>query len=399
MDLEQLREQYRKDLFEDCIAFLDKHVVDRVYGGFLCNADRDGTRLSDRKETWFEGRGVWVYSFLHRNFGGNPQHLDVARKSLKFILAARPEGADALWPDRFTREGQPLSPLSAMIYGDMFIAEGLVEYGRATSDLRSWEEAKKLIQKCLRVYERPGYAPDVVASYRCPKPVRAPGARSQGVAMVMIRVIKQMLEVRADAELQRALDIAVNAVLHHFYNPDYGLNNELLNHDYSRPTGDLSRFVYTGHSIETLWMLADEAVRRGDRKMLETAAERFRRHAEVAWDDVYGGVFRGASDIEQNLWVLDKVLWAQEEVLIGALLFWEHLGARWARHAFERTFRYVQEYYPLQKHGLGYWITTADRKVTFEKHHDRIENYHHPRHLMLNLLAIERLIARGDKTL
>jgi mannose/cellobiose epimerase-like protein (N-acyl-D-glucosamine 2-epimerase family) len=276
-----------------------------------------------------------------------------------------------------------------MIYGDMFIAEGLVEFSRAASDLRSWGEAKKLIQKCLRVYERPGYAPDVVASYRCPKPVRMPGARSQGVAMVMIRVIKQMLEVRADAELQGALDVAVNAVLNQFYNPDYGLNNELLNHDYSRPTGDLARFVYTGHSI----------VRRGDRKMLETAAERFRRHVEVAWDDVYGGVFRGISDVDQNLWVLDKVLWAQEEVLIGALLFWEHLGARWARHIFERTFRYVQENYPLHKHGLGYWITTADRKVTFEKHHDRIENYHHPRHLMLNLLAIERLIARGDKTL
>jgi N-acylglucosamine 2-epimerase len=399
MDLEHLREQYRQDLLEDCIPFLDKHVVDRVYGGFLCNADRDGTRLSDRKETWFEGRGIWVYSFLHRNHGGHPQHLEVACKSMKFILETRPEGTDALWPDRLTREGQPLSPPSAMIYGDMFIAEGMVEYARATSDMRYWEEAKKLIQKCLRVYERPGYAPDVVASYRCPKLVRMPGARSQGVAMVMIRVIKQMMEVRADAELQRALDDAVNAVLNRFFNPDYGLNNELLNHDYSRPTGDLSRFVYTGHAIETLWMLADEAVRRGDRQMLETAGERFLRHVEVAWDDVYGGVFRGASDIEQNLWVLDKVLWAQEEVLIGALLFWEHLGVRWARDIFEKTFNYVQANYPLRKRGLGYWITTADRKVTFEKHYDRIENYHHPRHLMLNLLSIERLIARGEKTM
>lgn len=399
MDLEQLRQQYRQDLFDDCIAFLDRHVVDQDYGGFLCNTDRDGTRLSDRKETWFEGRGVWVYSFLHRNFGGEPRYLEVARKSLQFILAARPEDAGTLWPDRLTREGQPLSPPSAMIYGDMFIAEGLLEYGRATSDMRSWEEARKLIQKCLQVYEDPGYAPDVVASYRCPEPVRMAGARSQGVAMVMIRVIKQMLEARADTELQRALDIAVDAVLNRFYNPDYGLNNELLHHDYARPTGDLARFIYTGHSIETLWMLADEAVRRGDRKMLETAADRFRRHVEVAWDRVYGGVFRGASDIEQNLWVLDKVLWAQEEVLIGALLFWEHLGARWARHIFEKTFRYVQEYYPLRKRGFGYWITTADRKVTFEKHSDRIENYHHPRHLMLNLLAIERLIARGEKTL
>lgn len=399
MELEQLREQYRQDLLEDCIPFFDKFVVDRVYGGFLCNADRDGTRLSDRKETWFEGRGIWVYSFLHRNFGGNPQHLDVARKSMKFIIEARPEGADALWPDRLTREGQPLSPPSAAIYGDLFIAEGLVEFARAAGEPRAWEEAKRIVQKCLRVYERPGYAPDVVASYRCPKPVRMAGARSQGVAMVLIRVIKQMLEQRADPELQRVIDESVNVVLNRLYNHDYALNNELLNHDYSRPTGELSRFVYTGHSIETLWMLADEAVRRDDRQMLETAAERFRRHVEVAWDDVYGGVFRGAIDLEQNQWVLDKVLWAQEEVLIGALLFWEQLGAGWARDIFEKTFNYVQANYPLRKRGFGYWITSADRKVTFERHYDRIENYHHPRHLMLNLLAIERLIAKGEKKL
>ncbi|MEN6600991.1 MAG: AGE family epimerase/isomerase [Bryobacteraceae bacterium] len=399
MELEQLQKQYKQDLFDDCIPFLDKYVVDRVYGGFLCNTDRDGSHLSERKETWFEGRGIWVYSFLYRNFGGSKEHLELARKTMEFILGARPEGADTLWPDRLTREGKPLSPPSESIYGDMFIAEGLAEFAWASGDMRPWEEAKRLIQKCLRVYDRPGYAPDVVASYRCPKSVRFSGARSQGVAMVLIRVIKQMLEHRADPELQRVIDDAVDAVLNRFYNPDYGLNNELLNHDFTRPTGDMARFIYTGHAIETLWMLADEAVRRGDRQMLETAAARFRRHVEVAWDDVYGGVFRGSSDIEQNQWVLDKVLWEQEEVLIGALLFWQHLRAPWARGIFEKTYNYVQEHYPLRKYGFGYWITSADRKVTFEKHFDRIENYHHPRHLMLNLLAIKRLIAKGEKSL
>jgi hypothetical protein len=34
----------------------------------------------------------------------------------------------------------------------------------------------------------------------------------------------------------------------------------------------------------------------------------------------------------------------------------------------------------------------VDRKVTFEAHYDRIENYHHLRHLMLNLLALERMV-------
>jgi mannose/cellobiose epimerase-like protein (N-acyl-D-glucosamine 2-epimerase family) len=156
--------------------------------------------------------------------------------------------------------------------------------------------------------------------------------------------------------------------------------------------------VYTGHSIETLWMLIAEAIRRKDRKLFDTCAERFRRHVEVAWDDVYGGVFRNLQNVDRNIWSVDKVLWAQEEVLIGALSVLEHTGAQWAGEMFTRMYDYVQAKYPLKQYGFPLWIIASDRKVTFERHSDRVENFHHPRHLMLNLLAIERIIARGGKT-
>jgi hypothetical protein len=40
----------------------------------------------------------------------------------------------------------------------------------------------------------------------------------------------------------------------------------------------------------------------------------------------------------------------------------------------------------------------SNRKVSFEafsKMPKRVEHFHHPRHLMLNLLALERMIKRG----
>jgi len=92
---------------------------------------------------------------------------------------------------------------------------------------------------------------------------------------------------------------------------------------------------------------------------------------------------------------VDKVLWAQEEVLIGSLFVAEHTGAAWAGDMFRKMFEYVQAKYPLKQYGFPLWITSADRKVTFEKHAARVENFHHPRHLMLNLLSLERMIARG----
>jgi mannose/cellobiose epimerase-like protein (N-acyl-D-glucosamine 2-epimerase family) len=138
-------------------------------------------------------------------------------------------------------------------------------------------------------------------------------------------------------------------------------------------------------------MVMDEAIRRGDNALFDLAAERFRRHVEVSWDDIYGGVFRGIRHVDRNEWLLDRVLWVQEEVLIGCLLMVEHRHDRWAEEMFDRMYRYVRANYPLAPHGLPLWINAADRKVTFEPHYNRVENYHHPRHLMLNLIALERM--------
>ena len=397
LQLTQLRDQYRYDLFEDFLPFMDKHVIDRQRGGFLCNTDRDGRNLTDTKAAWYEGRGIWVYSFLYNNFGKRKEHLDVARKSVEFILAAKPQGEDSLWPAAFTGDGKPLGPPATEIYGDLFIAEGLAEYARATGERRYWDMAKGLVLKCVRIYNRPDYAPNIVASYSGPPTIAFPGARIQGVSMVLIRGLGPMLEQRADPELQALLNHALDAVLERHYNPEFDLNNELLEHDYSRPRGELAQFVYTGHSIETLWMIAHEAVRTGNKSLFDRAMQRFRRHVGVSWDEVYGGVFRSLNHVDKNLWAVDKVLWEQEEVLIGSLLAFEHTGAPWAAQMFSRMNAYVRAKYPLRPHGYSLWITSADRKVTFEPHATRVENYHHPRHLMLNLLALERMIARGGK--
>jgi N-acylglucosamine 2-epimerase len=39
-------------------------------------------------------------------------------------------------------------------------------------------------------------------------------------------------------------------------------------------------------------------------------------------------------------------------------------------------------------------LYSGDRKVSFVEHVTRKENYHHPRCVMRNLLALERMIAR-----
>lgn len=139
-------------------------------------------------------------------------------------------------------------------------------------------------------------------------------------------------------------------------------------------------------------MVMDEAVRRKDRSLYDLAVKRFKRHIEVAWDDVYGGVFRCLENVDKNIWQVDKVLWEQAEVLIGTMNMIEHTADPWAFDWFEKTYNYVIENYPLQKYGYPLWNVGGDRKMTFVKESERVENYHHPRHLMLNIMSLERII-------
>ena len=395
-ELRQIKRQYEYDLYEDFLPFMDEHVVDHEYGSFMCAADRDGTLLSTDKSAWFTGRGIWVYAFLFNNLTHDPKHLEVARRAVEFILKSEPEG-DGLWPSAFTREGEPKGAPDARTYGDLFIASGLAEFSAASGEPRFWDMAKASLLKCQRLYDRPDFAPEIVNDYRLPGTAPLPGARVQGVWFCTLSLATTLLTHRRDAEVLAVADRSVDAILNRHWNPEYRLNNEILEHDFSRPKNDLARFVYTGHGIETLWMVMDEAVRRKDRALFEPAVTRLRRTIEVAWDDVYGGVFRSLNDAEANVWFTDKVLWAQEEVLIGTLMAAEHAGSAWAREWFVRMYNYVHDKWPLARHGFALWDNATDRKVTFVPHSNRVENFHHPRHLMLNLLAATRLLDRGGR--
>jgi mannose/cellobiose epimerase-like protein (N-acyl-D-glucosamine 2-epimerase family) len=145
--LAELRALYRRDLLYDYLPLVDRHVFDHEQGGFMCEVDLDGRRISTNKSSWYDGRGLWVHAFLHNHFGRDAQQLEISRKTAEFLLRTRPAGADALWPRTYTREGQPLLSADGEIYGDLFVAEGLAEYAKP-ADHSAPTSAREL--KCVR---------------------------------------------------------------------------------------------------------------------------------------------------------------------------------------------------------------------------------------------------------
>jgi N-acylglucosamine 2-epimerase len=411
MTLEELREEHRHWMLDDFVPFMDKFVVDHDLGGFMCTVDRDGTRLSSTKRTWYEGRGIWTYSHLYNKVEQNPKYLEIAGRSVEFISRQNPTGKE-LMPSEYTKEGKPLGDGSDPIfYGDVFVANGFQEYSKIKGNERYWEIAKRILFKCVDIYDnRPGYSSIPAGPSRLMPSRRGAGAaapdenvpgvdrpRICGHWMVLLNCAQQMLESRSDPEIEALAKRSVEAVMDHHDNPEYGLINEQVNHDLSR-IGSEHGQLCTGHGPETLWMILYDAVRTKDKALFDRASEYLHRSAEVFWDDVYGGMLAGLDHVDLNIWDMgQKSLWLQQEFLIGFLCIIEHTGAQWAREWYARLHEYVMAKFPLRQYGFPLWIAYADRKITFVKNYDRCEHFHHPRYLMLNMQALDRMIARKGK--
>jgi hypothetical protein len=300
---------------------------------------------------------------LYNHIGRNPEALDVADGAYRIIQRCIPKGSLEFFPKQLNRDGTPASGPDKDIYGDMCVAEGLVEFSRATGDLGHWHAAKEIVLKCIYNYDQPDYNPEIGQTYLGPGAKLFPGARVQGHWLVLIRVVSQMLETRADADLQQVLDRSIDALLNHHYNPRYQLISELLNHDLSRPSNEYEQFVYAAHAIEVTWMIMYEARRTGNRSL-------FRR---------------------------DKTLFPHQEAINGAMCLIESSGDPWATEFFLDLNQYMHEKFSMKSLNSPLWQVAGDRWVTSDPAMSRAENYHQPRFLMLSLLAIERLIkAQGN---
>jgi len=389
LSLKELRDQYHSFLYDDFLPFMEKYVIDVEFGGFLCHADRDGTRLGTSKTPTNEGRGIWVWSYLYNVLGREQKYLDTAKRSFDLILKSRPEG-DTLWPRSLTREGEPADAADVTVYGDLYVAAGLAEYARAARDTGAWKLAKDIMDKCLRIYDRPDY--DSISGA---DPV--PGPRRQNVSMLFLPVTTSLLKYKSDPEVEAVAARCVDAVVNRHFNPAYQLNNDILYHDHSRAGGSHAQYVAFGISIQTLWMILAEGLRRQDRKLFDTAAERFRRHVVVGWDDVYGGVASALTHVDDNTWNMSKPLHNDVEALVGLLSIIEHAGDPRAVEPFSRIYEFTIERRVLKKYGFPLWQHEGERKVTYQPHTQRAEHFHNSRHLMMNLAALDRMIARGGK--
>jgi mannose/cellobiose epimerase-like protein (N-acyl-D-glucosamine 2-epimerase family) len=385
----QLHVRLKDELFNRFLPAMEELCIDHEYGGFMCDADiRNRKMLTTNKKTWYQGRGIWVYSFLYNNFDRNPRYLEIAKDAIDFILPLKPAG-DNFWTDLHSREGDPLSG-PGDIYGNLFVAEGLAEYSIASGDPQYLKLAKDIIFHCLERYDRPDYIYNI--SYAPGNP-EIKGPRVLGHWMIFLSLSSQILNHEYDPAFEKLADRCIKAILDNHMNSEFLILNEVINHDLTLPDNEYAQFAVIGHGIETLAFIIAEAVRRKDDQLLKRSGEAFRRHVEVAADKLYGGYFEILYNANDYRWAQSKSAWCQQETLTGALMLYEQYGDEWARNCYSELDTWVQD--KMVCRDFAFWTFGGDRKVS--KPNTRIiEHYHTPRYLMRNMLALQSMIKNGS---
>jgi mannose/cellobiose epimerase-like protein (N-acyl-D-glucosamine 2-epimerase family) len=335
--------ELRKRLFDEYLPFWEEGGYDRERGGFMCYLYDDGSVQDGRKDIWYQGRGIWVYSFLYNHIDPNPKWLDMARKSRDFMVEYMHNG-DGTWLDTVNRMGEPAEGIdysrSGNIYGALFAAAGLIQLARATGSQEDLDLARMSIRKSVARYDDPAY-PGIAT----PASERS-GLRAQGHSFMFSWIVPQLLELDADPWFEDLANTHLELIAERFWNPEYGISNEILFHDHSRIPALADRMV-PGHSIEAQWMCMDAASRLGQTDLVPMFRTRMRRLIEMTWDHVFGGI----GDTDYRVFATDnhsqgpefgiKSMWAQAEVLVGTLMAYADTEESWALEWYEREWGYV----------------------------------------------------------
>jgi N-acylglucosamine 2-epimerase len=401
MTCEQLREDYRHRLFDRYLPFWDRGGYDEQLGGFMCTLDDDGTVADDEKFIWYQGRGLWVYSFLYNNLGKDPRHLEIAQKTRDFMDKYM-KAENGAWYEAVHRDGRIKRGIGNDVYGWLFAANGLAEFYKAAGNDRDIEMACETIWAAMRAYNDPSYAGESLDE-SAGELTTARGIRAQGHSMVMVRMLTQLLSHHQDPELERLLEKHVDLIMSKFRNPSLGITNEHLLHDDSRIPGHEDH-MFTGHSVETMWMVMFEAIRQGNYRLFVEAKDTFRRYIELSWDYVFEGfgdgdfyVFDGPGRTREALYGV-KTMWSHCELMLGLMHILEYTGEWWAKDWYERVRAFAIKAFDTD---YGVWRQAVDRfgKDVSRKGYPakRKGNFHQPRYMMLNLLSLDRMIANEGK--
>ncbi len=355
----ELREVYRRELFESVLPFWLTHSLDHVNGGQFNSLDRDGSVFDTDKSMWLQGRALWMFAKLYNEVERCPDWLAAARHIYDFIMRCGFD-SDGRMFFAVTAEGRPLRK-RRYLFTETFAVIGLAEYARASGDKAALQRAIGTYRLVVDHLRNPGrLKPKVYPETR--------RAKAHNVSMIMLATTQELrLAAPPDPLYVEVVDEALDQILNHFLDEEAGAVFEVLGADGERLDTDDGRRITPGHTMESAAFVLTEAIARGDEALIPPALKMIDYSLARGWDDKYGGLLyfvdaegKPPTRLEWDM----KLWWPQAEALYALLLAYHVSGddkyAKW----FERMQDWTFAHFPDPEHGGWYGYLRRDGSIS-----------------------------------
>ncbi len=325
-----------------------------------------------------QGRGILIHSYVYNHLRRDAALLEDAKRSLDFLLTYFPQD-DGWWAAEVTREGAIVEPFAGDPFGMYYGIEGMQELAWATDDRELARQSMELFKDLFAKVHNPRF----VFGLGLGDPHEAQrGLHGANTFMMDLHIATQMLRRWDDAGVREIADRSVDAMMNHYYNEELGILNEYAYADFTKREEDVTK-SNLGHGIEIMWMVMEEAMRRGDDELYREAKRRMRRHLDLGWDHIHGGISewinvdKGCHDwgpasprgsgltfhgIGEYMHI--KPLWAVNEAVVGCMIAIAHDGDAWAMDYLDACQHVLDEKFSLKPHGYPLHMMFCDRRIS-----------------------------------
>lgn len=395
--LQTWKERIAKEL-DSVVAFWLKHSHDREHGGFFTCLGRNGQVYDDLKYVWLQGRQVWMYCRLYRNFERfrRPEILDAAKAGGEFLLRfARVAPPAKKCAFVLTRDGRPMK-VQRTIFSECFYTIGMNELWRVTKDARYQNEAVEMMDQIIRwVREDP-------AGLGRPQLSGAPASESMAVPMMLMNLMDQLSEedeamTKKYAELS---DWCAQRILKHVQRDGKAVL-ENISDDGKELPGCLGRHQNPGHAIEAGWFMLQYARKKGDTKLRAQVIDKFLLLPfRSGWDTEHGGLLY-FQDVDgfcptQLEWDM-KLWWPHSEAMISFLMGYSDSGDPALLQIFKQVAEYTFKHFHDPEYGEWFGYLTREGKVALTIKGGPFKGcFHVPRSLAMCEQLLGALLQRGS---
>ena len=384
---------YRRHLLQEVMPFWEARTRDTEAGGYLTCFDRTGGVTDTDKYIWFQGRQLYMFSALYRQVERRPEWLALARHGRDFIVRHAYAGGGR-WHYQLDRAGRRKEG-TISIFTDHFVLQGLCGYALASGS----DADAALIADTYAAIERNTRDPNFKDLYHGTWSARSKG---HGLYMMAAGTGAVAEGVLGAARTRPLIDEALEQILRVFARDERELLFESVGRDGQLIDSPEGRLINPGHALESAWFCLEEGRKRGDRAIVERAAQIARWSYRCGRDPECGGIYSfldaSGRPPPQTDWHRatgmrwdDKAWWVHSESLYTLALAADETGDLAFLDGFLELHAWCQKFF--YDPAYGEWYSELRRDGTVKNDHKGSlwkAAYHLPRALMKIMQLCER---------